>query len=265
MKKPVFTNKHTYIIQAFVLVAVSYGLLIVYPGKFFLVFVLSLILVISTNMFMYSTDIDLLNLLIVSIPSACLFFGVYLTLQFFPNLSLSFKILGLLISAGAYYILALVNNIFLVVKKRGEVIPLYRVAQTWSNIMIVTVSIPLLSGIFKLPISTFFQGALAGVVTSLFIVYSLWAVSFDPDARKFKVGESATLVFLGFFIVFALDLAVSFIPTESFLRALYISSVLMFALTVVLGHVRNKISRGLLLENSLIVLLFLFLLFFFRG
>jgi hypothetical protein len=59
--------------------------------------------------------------------------GAILSLHFYPNLGSVFKILVILFFSGLYYLVSLSDNVFLVVYDREEIIPLYRVAVTWSR------------------------------------------------------------------------------------------------------------------------------------
>ena len=61
--------------------------------------------------------------------------GAILSLHFYPNLGNVFKILVILFFSGLYYLVSLSDNVFLVVYDREEIIPLYRVAVTWSQIL----------------------------------------------------------------------------------------------------------------------------------
>ena len=75
----------------------------------------------------------------ISLLPLHLIFGSILTLYYFPNLSFLFKVIFVIGIAFLNYIILLVNNIFLVVISREESIPLYRVALTWSKIVIIKI------------------------------------------------------------------------------------------------------------------------------
>ena len=68
--------------------------------------------------------------------------GMALSMFGFPNLSLRLRLIFTLLVSLMFYISLLVLNIIVVVKSRGKLIPLYRAAVTWSQILIVIVSIP---------------------------------------------------------------------------------------------------------------------------
>lgn len=189
--------------------------------------------------------------------------GALLSLNYFPNLGFPFKIFVIAFFGGLYYLVLLVDNIFLVVHDRTEVIPLYRVAVTWSQILQIIVAIPLFAGIFKIDTTAFIQSLLVAFVSFLFTYYQLWIYQFDSDAKNTKVGEMYYLSSFSAFIVYATSFAVSFFASKAFLRALFVSSVLLFLLTYISGYLKNEISRKMILGYLIIVLVFLALLIFF--
>ncbi|KKU50577.1 MAG: hypothetical protein UX73_C0020G0002 [candidate division WWE3 bacterium GW2011_GWC1_47_10] len=85
--------------------------------------------------------------------------GILLSMHFFPNLSMFIRVATLLMVGGLFYAVSLVNNILLVVDVRENLIPLYRAAITWSQILLVIVAIPFLAGVFKLPFNPLIQTA----------------------------------------------------------------------------------------------------------
>jgi len=189
--------------------------------------------------------------------------GAILSLHFYPNLGNVFKILVILFFSGLYYLVSLSDNVFLVVYDREEIIPLYRVAVTWSQILQAVVAIPIFSGVFKINTSPYIQSLIPALISFLFTYYQLWVYRFEPDAKKVGVGERFYLCFLSPFFIFSSSLAVSFFPSEDFLRALFTSSVLLFVLNYVSAHLKNEISRGMVVGYLVIVFVFLFFLLFF--
>ncbi|MFZ5425241.1 MAG: hypothetical protein ACOZAO_05580 [Patescibacteria group bacterium] len=190
--------------------------------------------------------------------------GALLSLVFFPNLS-KLVVVGAL---GALFVItyaiALMNNIFLVVQQKNELIPLYRVAVTWSQILIVVVCIPYFAGIFKVPIISVFQSLIISGSTFLFSVYTFWSQRFDEDSKVFKIGDVLIGSFLVSFVVFSLSISVSFIPTESFLLAMFDASILMSGIGYLQAHLKNKITNRFVFEYSLVTVLFLLLLLVFK-
>ncbi len=202
--------------------------------------------------------------LAVSMLPLSLALGAYFTFYYFPNFTLAFKIMGLLGMAVLLYLISLVNNIFLVVEDREEVIPLYRVASTWAIILLVIVSIPIFVGIYKSDTTPVFQSLVGGLLSFVYILYFFWTLSFDTKVRKIKFLDILVNALLVFFLVFSTHLAVSFFPTEAFLRALFSASVLLFGLNYIDGYMKNRIYLGLLYTYGIIFVIFLLLILVFR-
>jgi hypothetical protein len=103
-----------------------------------------------------------------------LFGSALLAFKYYPNLSLLFK-LAMLCGIGIlFYTVAIVDNIFLVVSQREEIIPLYRAAVPWSQILLVIIAIPLFAGIFKIPTFSFIQVIIISLATIVLSFYQFW-------------------------------------------------------------------------------------------
>jgi hypothetical protein len=193
-----------------------------------------------------------------------LFLGTLLFLTFYPNLSSAFKIVVVVGFSVIYYLVSLMDNIFFVVQDREEQIPLYRVAVTGIQILTVIVAIPLFSALFKFNLNVLVQSFLVFIFSVLFGIYQFWGLHFDKDLKVVRVGELAVLnLFVGF-LATAANMSVSFFPTEPFIRALYVSSVLSFGLGYVHGHLKNDINKKGLLMFIAIILIFFFVLLTFK-
>jgi len=244
------------------------GLLYYFSGattRFDLIYVSFVLVVVLVGSYVtHRPNSTVLNTLVTGILPVFLTLGFILSYIYFPNLSKIFKLLSLGIYTFIFYIVSLVNNVFLVVETRKETIPLYRVASTWSKILIVVVAIPLLAGIFKIDINSLFETTLASLTAVLFYSYLLWSLKYNHEVKKYKKGELVAVFALGAFFVFAANISVSFFPTETFLRALYVSSVLIFGVSFIEAHLKNTINKRLIREHISITLLFLILLFIFN-
>lgn len=197
----------------------------------------------------------LFNTLILPVP---LVLGALMSLHFFPNLGLFTKVITIGVVGGLMYALSLVTNIFLVVYERKEAFPLYRVAVTWSQILLIVVSIPFFSGIFKLPINSIFQSLLVALASGFFAKFLMWVQEMDTDVPDIDREEEIVNSGLVAFVVFAFSISTSFFPTESFLRSLLVSSVLMSSLGYLLAHYKNAVTRRLIAEYYFITAVFLF-------
>lgn len=87
---------------------------------------------------------------------------------------------------------------------------------------------------------------------------------FDPDIKKTDIKEKIVIIIYFAFITYITGLAVSFIPTETFLKAMFIAAVNMFSIAYIYAHYKNRITTRLLLEYGVICLIFFLLLLIFR-
>jgi hypothetical protein len=202
--------------------------------------------------------------LIVSVLPLSLSLGVYLSFYHFPNFSFFFKTLSLVGVAILFYLINLVNNIFLVVDEKEIVFPLYRVAVTWSQILLVIVSIPVYVGIYKFDQGPIYQALWAGAATFVLSAYYLWSLGFDNRIRRTGILEKVINCSFCAFLVMVGGLAVSFIPTEAFLRGLFSASILLFGLNYLDGYLKNKLNSSFLYIYGTIFGIFLFLILVFR-
>lgn len=191
--------------------------------------------------------------------------GTILSLTYFPNLGNLIKIAALVSVGVVAYAVSLVNNIFLVVEEREKVMPLYRVAVTWSQILLITIAIPFFSGVFKMPYNSIIQAVIVGLSSFIFTIYLIWTQDFDEDVRKVTSIEKVISAFQVMFMVTASSLTVAFVPTESFLRALFISAILMASLGYLQSHFKNTVTKRLLVEYSVITFIFLLFVLVFRA
>ena len=231
--------------------------------NFWQISTLLMILVVSGDWISNYPAINRKNFLVSILMPLGVLIGALLSLSYFPNLGLPFKIFVIFFFGFLYYLVLLVDNIFLVVHDRTEIIPLYRVAVTWSQILQVVVAIPLFAGIFKINASTFVQSFLVALISFTFTYYQLWIYQFDSDAKNTGTGEMYYLSFFTAFIIYTVSFAISFFAAKAFLRALFASSVLLFLLSYISGYLKNEISRKMLLGYLIIILVFIGLILFF--
>lgn len=259
-------KKYKYAIQA---VITSLFIFLVSVSNFFKfpvwgLVLMTVLLVIAGTLIVQYPNVGWSNFFFCSLMSFILISGALLSLHYFPNLGFPFKV-GVVIFFGLlHYLVSLIDNVFLVIYDREEVIPLYRVAITWSLILQVVMAIPLFAGFAKINTNGFVQGALASLVSFLFGLYQIWIHGFDKDAKKAEVGEYIFLPFVVSFLVFISSITMSFIPAESFLRALFTAAVLMFGLTYITAYLKNEISKKLILQYAFIILIFLLIILTFQ-
>ncbi len=259
-----FNRKQQYLIYALLsVVAIGYVWFTYVPLKS-IYSVIALSISVLGSLFVQKGNIKSGNFFYVAILPLHLTAGVLLSINYFPNLGLLVKIAGLLTLVAMFYGISLVNNIFLVVIYRKNMIPLYRAAVTWLTIFLVVTAIPFFAGVYKLPISALIQFIFIAIATFLFTLYNIWVTGFDSDTKKIPYTESIYLAMLSVFLTGVGGLSVSFFPTEPFLKALYASTYLMFGLGLSHAHLKNKIEKKLVLEYLGIILIFLLILIVFK-
>lgn len=178
--------------------------------SFWQVCVILVLLVVSGDWIANYPGINRKNFLVSILMPLGVLTGALSSLHFFPNLGLMFKLFVIAFFGGLYYLVLLVDNIYLVVHDRAEIIPLYRVAVTWSQIIQIVVAIPLFAGIFKTNTNAFFQSFLVALVSFLFTYYQFWIYQFDSDAKRTKIGEVLYLSTFSAFVTYAISFSVSF-------------------------------------------------------
>jgi hypothetical protein len=221
------------------------------------------LLVVSTYLIHYPnvlyTKKRFLNFLMTLVLQSFLFGSALLALKYYPNLSLLFKLTMLAGIGVLFYIISIVDNIFLVVSQREETIPLYRAAVPWSQILLVIVAIPLFAGIFKIPTYSYIQIGLISLLTVVLNFYQFWSYRHEENLVGVGVGGRWFFALLSGFFVLATGIATSFLPFESFLRGLTTAAALMFGLFYTSSYMRNTLSQRLLLQYNAIILAFILL------
>jgi hypothetical protein len=257
-------KRKRYLIQAVLasLVCLFAGLDIYNISKYILVPLIILFIIGGTYILHYP-NIKLSNV----IPSLVLPFGIVgagiLTLKTYEGLGLLLKVVLIVYVAFTYYIISLMDNIFLVVFGRDESIPLYRVATSWSQILQILVTLPVFASIFKFDLRGIEQSILIFIISFVLIMHQIWIQSFDSDTKRVGVWEMIFLSVFGSFLVAVSCLAGAFYPAEGFMRALLSASVLLFSINYVIGYLKNETSKKFILQYLFIVLIFFLLFVFF--
>ena len=190
--------------------------------------------------------------------------GGTLSLLLFPNISVIFRFVAIVVFSLLDYIILLVDNVFLVIEGREELIPLYRVAVTWSLILQIIVFIPFVASVYKFNVNSYYHAIVVAVAAFFYSLYQIWVTRYDKDAKNVGVVERIFLSFLVLFLVFSGVVGVSFVPSEPFLKALFTSSVAMFGLSYVSAYLKNEINKRLIFQYAFITVFFLVLMLIFR-
>lgn len=260
----IISRKKRYLIQTILFLVLGYFLFIQFNYNIGIELLINILFVILFLLFAHYPNVKLNNVVYGSILPLQLVTSATLFFYFYPNLSYIFKVGALLIFSLMYYIVAFVDNVFFVVQDREEQIPLYRVASTWGQILSVVIAIPLYAAISKFNLLFFVQAGLIFISSLLFSFYQFWILSFDKDLKKARGGEFILLNLLVGFLVLVASISVSFLPVESFLRALFTASVLMFGLNYTQSHLKNDITDKFLYQSLFISFIFFIILILFR-
>jgi len=190
--------------------------------------------------------------------------GVLFFYLYYPNLSVTIKIVAGLFYTGLLYTLLLLNNVLLVVKGREEVIPVYRVAVGWVQIVLLSVAITVFTGTHRLPVQPLLQTLAVCLVAFFFYSYSLWVYSFEKEIRKVKALESFVItaslaVFTGW-----TSFTTLFFSGETFLRGLFIASVFLLGLGYIQLYLKNSLSKKTLWDYIAVTLVFFVVLVLFK-
>jgi hypothetical protein len=259
-------KKYRYLINAAALtVYVYFASVVFWNSSFYSRVGFGLLLVLVGVFFVHYPNIKFKNVLYVLVLPSYVLGSMLLSLKYFPNLAYVFKILLMLGSFGLFYLVTLVDNVFLVVNDREEAIPLYRAALPWSQVLLVTVAVPLFAGIFKISVTSFLQAGALCIFSIILSIYHFWAIRYEDRMLPIGVGGIALFSGLIGFAVGFVSLAVAFIPTESFIRALLSVSVLMFGLVYTHSYLKNSIDKKTLAAYTFIVVIFILLSILFQA
>ncbi len=264
MIRIILEKKHKYFIFSLLITLCLVGFWILKPANVrILIALLAIVItVIGTAVAQYP-NVKLNTVFYITILPLHLLGGALMSLLVFPNLGTPFVVASFILFGFIFYVLYLVNNIFLVVNDKEDTIPLYRAAVTWAQIIIIIIAIPFFAGIFKLPLTPYFQNGIVAIASFLFSVYLMWILQFDKDIRELRVEERILLSFFTSLVVFIMVTGVSFIPTEPFLKAIFCSSILLSMLGYLYNHFTNRITKRLMWEYLGISLVFLIILLVF--
>ena len=190
--------------------------------------------------------------------------GCFLFYSYYPNLSLSLKI----ITSGFYilllYTLLLLNNVVLIVGSREVNIPIYRAALNWVQIILLCDSILIFTCFSRLPVHPGVQSLLVVIVSIILYGYLLWVYSEEVEIKTVQKKESVLLIIDLSFLVGWAYFSVLFISAESFLRGLFVASVFLLGLGYTQLYIKNSLSKRNIRDYMLICGVFFMLLILFR-
>lgn len=175
-------------------------------------------------------------------------------LAFFPNFSLTFRTLILGLYAFSFYLMLLAENIFNVGRERP--IPLLKAASTVSFLLTLLTAFLLFTALYKAAFPIFLQWFLLFLIVFLLAFQSLWTVVLGIKL------ETRLLWASGFLALGLLELAVvlSFLPLESFFRALALSTGFYVFLGIAFHYFKRTLGSQVFLEYAAVVALVVLIL-----
>lgn len=228
-----------------------------------LVVTLFLILVFCVNLLVLHPGYKLNDVFYISFQPLMISFGTILGLMFFPNLNEYFKLILIVISSGLIYISTLTNNLLIAEKVEENSLPLFRVGIIWTQIILIIQSIPVLTILYKTNILFVFHSIIIFIYFFLSSVLYLHTLMLFHKKEKLNRREFGILCAQMAFLPTLAGISTSFISAESFLRATFITSVFMGMVGYARGYIENTINNLLIFQYSLIMLIFLAILFLF--
>jgi len=227
---------------------------------------LGLIGILSTLFVQYlgGGDRHIKTVFFTGVTPFMLILGCFLFFIYFPNLSLLLKILAGLFNVTLLYTLLLLNNVVLVVGSREVNIPVYRVAVIWVQIVLLSISLVLFTGIFRSTLQPLIQVALIIVAAYIFYQYLIWVYLNDTDIRVLTSLESVVLSFATTVLVGWGASSVLFFSAESFLRGIFVASVFLLGMGYIQLYLKNALSKNGVWNYLLICVVFLAILVVFR-
>lgn len=227
---------------------------------------ISLLTILSSLFIQYleGGDRGVQAMLYVGLTPLMLAMGCFLLFLYYPNLSVLLKMLAGVFYVILLYTLLLLNNVLLVVETRESHIPVYRVAINWVQIVLLSVSISLFTGLFRVQIQPLFQVLLIMLVSYFWYTYLLWVYSNDKDIRQVKLHEGWVLSGIFSLLVGWGAFITLFFQAETFLRGIFVSSVFLLGLGYIQLYLKNSLNRKFIWDYLLICLVFFGILCVFR-
>lgn len=155
----------------------------------------------------------------------------------------------------SFYLLLLTQNVFNIASIRN--IPLYRAATSSSFIFTILTSLLLYSVIFALNLPFYWNGLAMAFLSFILLLQMFWTIDMNQISSQILIYAMVIGLLIG-----EVALALSFWPAQPFVKALIMSPFLYSMGGISNEQLRNKISRGVVVEY-LIAGSLLFLVIFF--
>jgi len=229
----------------------------------FLFLLLSVLVVFIINLVALYPGYKFKDLVIISFLPLVITSSTIMGLIFFPNLSYLFKYLLMFFSGGLFYLSLLINNLIIAEKVEDSSLPLFRVGQVWLQILLIILTIPFITVIYKLNFKFYLQSL--AIFLYLFISSYVYLHTYLISKEgKVSLKEYVLLLFEMIYLPVIASIATSFISAESFFRATFITSVYMSMVSYARNYIDNSLNKRLIIQYIVISAFFLLVLIAFK-
>ena len=233
----------------------------------------ALFVVFIINLVALYPGYKLRDVVLISYLPLVLVSSTILGLIFFPNLSAVFKYLLMFFSGAFFYLSLLINNLiidmgdFVVViiaeKVEDTSLPLFRVGQVWLQILLIILTIPFITVVYKFNLHFYFH-SLAIFVYLFLSSYVYLHTYLISKTDQVSTKEYILLLVEMTYLPLVASIATSFIPAESFFRATFVTSVYMAMVSYARNYIDNSLNKKLLVQYLVICTFFLLVLIVFK-
>ncbi len=203
------------------------------------------------------------DLIIISFLPLVILSSTIMGLIFFPNLSFLFKYLLMFFSGALFYLSLLINNLIIAEKVEDTSLPLFRVGQVWLQILLIVLTIPFITVIYKFNFKFYIHSLFIFIylLTSSYVYLHSYLISKRDSVSN---REYILLIFQMVYLPVIASVATSFISAESFFRATFITSVYMSMVSYARNYVDNSLNKKLIIQYVVISSFFLLVLIAFK-
>lgn len=256
-------TRRTKFLFAFILY--QFGILLYDFVKFdkFIFLGIALLIVFIINLLVLYPGYKFKDLIIISFLPAVIVSSTILGLIFFPNLSQLFKYILMFFSGALFYLSLLINNLIIAEKVEDTSLPLFRVGQVWLQILLIVLTIPFITVIYKFDFKFY---------THSFLIFLYLLISSYVYLHSYLISKTNAVTYREYLILIIemvylpvlASIATSFISSESFFRATFITSVYMSMVSYARNYIDNSLSKRLIIQYLIISGFFLLVLIAFK-
>jgi hypothetical protein len=234
----------------------------VYFSKYFFLGI-ALLVVFIINLIALYPGYRLRDVVLISYLPLVLVSSTILGLIFFPNLSSVFKYLLMFFSGAFFYLSMLINNLIIAEKIEDTSLPLFRVGQVWLQILLIILTIPFITVVYKFNLHFYFHSLVIFVYLfiSSYVYLHTYLIS---KTGQVSTKEYILLLLEMTYLPLIASVATSFISAESFFRATFVTSVYMAMVSYARNYIDNSLNKKLLVQYLVICTFFLLVLIVFK-